>query len=298
MSAADFAWPAKVAVVGGGRMGSGIAHAFLSVGCDVALVEVDDAAAEAARQRVQRIVDRTAARAGAASDAAALASSTGRLVVGVDPGLVDGAFLVVESIVEDIAAKRRLLQDLERWTTQAVLIATNTSSISIDELAVGLAHPDKFLGLHFFNPVPSSELVEVVVGSATAATVVEQAVDVVRRLGKTAVTVRDSPGFVSSRLGVALALEAIRMVQDGVAQPAEIDQIMTLGYRHATGPLRLTDIVGLDVRLAIAEYLARKLGPRFEPPALLRDKVARGELGRKAGRGFYDWPSDGAGDPR
>jgi 3-hydroxybutyryl-CoA dehydrogenase len=143
--------------------------------------------------------------------------------------------------------------------------------------------------LHFFNPVPASELVEVVAGAATAAEIVDRARGWVAALGKTPVVVRDSPGFASSRLGVALGLEAIRMVEEGVASAEDIDAAMTLGYKHPVGPLRLTDLVGLDVRLAIAEYLASRLGPRFEPPALLREKVAHGELGRKVGRGFYEW---------
>ena len=169
------------------------------------------------------------------------------------------------------------------------MLATNTSSLSIDAIAAGLKAPERFIGLHFFNPVPASDLVEVVVGAHTAYPLVEQARGWVAALGKTAITVKDSPGFASSRLGVAIALEAMRMVQQGVASAEDIDTAMTLGYRHPVGPLRTTDIVGLDVRLAIAEHLVRELGPRFEPPQLLRDKVAAGELGRKSGRGFYDW---------
>ena len=169
------------------------------------------------------------------------------------------------------------------------VIATNTSSLSIDGLAAGLARPDRFVGLHFFNPVPASGLVEIVVGPATGDDLVAAAQAWVEALGKTAITVTDSPGFASSRLGVAIALEAMRMLEEGVASAADIDTAMTLGYRHPVGPLRTTDLVGLDVRLAIAEHLARELGPRFEPPAILRSLVAEGRLGRKSGRGFYDW---------
>jgi 3-hydroxybutyryl-CoA dehydrogenase len=169
------------------------------------------------------------------------------------------------------------------------VLATNTSSLSIDSIAEGLSRPERLIGLHFFNPVPVSDLVEVVVGRRTDPGLVEKARAWVAALGKTAITVQDAPGFASSRLGVAIALEAMRMVQEGVASAEDIDTAMTLGYRHPVGPLRTTDIVGLDVRLAIAEHLARELGPRFDPPQLLRDKVAAGELGRKTGRGFYDW---------
>jgi 3-hydroxybutyryl-CoA dehydrogenase len=156
-------------------------------------------------------------------------------------------------------------------------------------LAAPLRRPGRFIGMHFFNPVPPSALVEIVLGSATEDTVRDGVVSWVEALGKTGVVVRDSPGFASSRLGVLLGLEAIRMVEEGVAEPAAIDQAMVLGYRHPMGPLRLTDLVGLDVRLAVAEYLHGKLGDRFAPPDLLRRKVAAGELGRKTGQGFYGW---------
>jgi 3-hydroxybutyryl-CoA dehydrogenase len=168
-------------------------------------------------------------------------------------------------------------------------IASNTSSLSIDELAASLRFPQRFLGLHFFNPVPASELVEIVVGASTDRAVVADAQDWVLGLGKTPVTVKDSPGFASSRLGVAIGLEAIRMLEEGVASAEDIDAAMVLGYRFPVGPLRLTDIVGLDVRLGIAEYLHSQLGERFAPPQLLRDKVAAGELGRKTGSGFFRW---------
>jgi 3-hydroxybutyryl-CoA dehydrogenase len=182
-----------------------------------------------------------------------------------------------------------MLAAVEATVDSSTPIATNTSSLSIDELAMALERPERFCGLHFFNPVPASELVEIVVGSRTSPSLVTEAGAWVSALGKTPIVVRDSPGFASSRLGVALGLEAVRMVAEGVASAEDIDTAMTLGYKHAVGPLRLTDLVGLDVRLGIAEYLASKLGERFEAPALLREMVARGELGRKTGRGFYEW---------
>ena len=169
------------------------------------------------------------------------------------------------------------------------IIASNTSSLSINQLANMLPDPARLIGLHFFNPVPVSDLVEIVVGKRTDPALVRDAQRWVAGLGKTAITVQDSPGFASSRLGVAIALEAMRMLDEGVASAADIDTAMTLGYRHPVGPLKTTDIVGHDVRLNIAEHLARELGPRFAPPQVLRDKVAAGELGRKTGQGFYSW---------
>jgi 3-hydroxybutyryl-CoA dehydrogenase len=172
---------------------------------------------------------------------------------------------------------------------QPRLLASDTSSISIDELAGGLRAPDRFLGLHFFNPVPAMALVEVVTGSHTAHQAQTLALALVAELGKEAIVVKSSPGFATSRLGVALALEAIRMLEDGVASAEDIDRAMTLGYRHPIGPLRLTDVIGLDVRLDIARVLEHKLGAHFRPPRLLERMVAEGSLGEKSGRGFYDW---------
>ena len=196
---------------------------------------------------------------------------------------------MIEAVPEDPALKVASLARIEDRVGAQTPIASNTSSLSIDELAASLRFPSRFLGLHFFNPVPASELVEIVVGAATEASIVAAAKGWVGALGKTPVTVKDSPGFASSRLGVAIGLEAIRMLEEGVASAEDIDAAMVLGYKFPVGPLRLTDIVGLDVRLGIAEYLHSQLGERFVPPQLLRDKVAAGELGRKTGRGFFKW---------
>ena len=277
--------PPVVGVYGGGRMGAGIAHAFLVSGSRVVVVEGDDALAQAARGRVTTSV-------GKAADRGVLTGSPdevlARLTVTTTPADLDGCGLVVEAVPEDTALKLEVLGRAQEAAPEAVL-ATNTSSLSVSAIAAGLSAPERFIGLHFFNPVPASDLVEVVVGEQTAPALVEQARRWVTALGKTGITVQDSPGFASSRLGVAIALEAMRMVQEGVASAQDIDTAMTLGYRHPVGPLKTTDLVGLDVRLAIAEHLTRELGPRFEPPQVLRDKVAAGDLGRKTGRGFYDW---------
>jgi 3-hydroxybutyryl-CoA dehydrogenase len=267
-------------------MGAGVAHAFLLAGAEVRLAEVDDAAAEAAQGRVAEAVAATAERGRLDDSPEAV---LGRLHCGVGPESLSGCELVVEAVPEDAGLKIRMLGAVAEVLAPDAVLATNTSSISIDEMATALPAPERFLGMHFFNPVPASKLVEIVVGQATDAALVERAQGWVRAIGKTPVTVADAPGFASSRLGLALGLEAIRMLGEGVASAEDIDAAMTLGYRHPIGPLALTDLVGLDVRLSIAEYLADKLGPRFEPPQLLREKVAAGELGRKSGRGFFDY---------
>lgn len=277
--------PTRVGVIGGGRMGAGIAHAFLINGADVVVIERDDAAAQAARERVTASVAKSIER-GLALDAA---EAGARLRTAVDYAALADRDLVVEAVFEDFDVKRDALRAAEAQLRPEATLASNTSSISLDSLAAELERPERFLGLHFFNPVPASTLIEVVTAAATAQELQDAAPEWVRALGKTPVVVKDSPGFASSRLGVAIALEAIRMVEEGVASAADIDAAMELGYKHPQGPLKTTDIVGLDVRLGIAEYLAEHLGERFEPPQLLRDKVARGELGRKSGRGFYDW---------
>lgn len=274
-----------VGVLGGGRMGAGIAHAFLLAGAQVQLVERDAQSADAARERVLASIASSVKR-GDLADATSVADS---FTVGTDVASFVPAGLVVEAVPEDRALKVEALRRIEAVLAEGAVLATNTSSISIDSLAASLTRPDHFLGLHFFNPVPASKLVELVVGSTTDAAVVADGRDWITALGKTPVVVRDSPGFASSRLGVMLGIEAIRMLEEGVADAADIDAAMELGYRHPVGPLRTTDIVGLDVRLGIAEELARELGSRFEPPDLLRRLVAEGKLGRKSGEGIYVW---------
>ncbi|NGP07776.1 3-hydroxyacyl-CoA dehydrogenase family protein [Rhodococcus sp. 14C212] len=277
--------PTNIGVYGGGRMGAGIAHAFLLAGASVTVIEADSAAAAAARGRVSASLDKAAAR-GTLTEPVDRVQQ--RFTVATDPSALAECGLVVEAVPEIVELKAQVLARIEEHAPEAKL-ATNTSSLSVDQLAGGLARPERFLGLHFFNPVPASELVEIVVGAKTSAEMVTAAQGWVEALGKTAITVTDSPGFASSRLGVAIALEAMRMLEDGVASAEDIDTAMTLGYKHPMGPLRTTDVVGLDVRLAIAEHLAREVGDRFDPPAILREKVAAGHFGRKSGQGFYTW---------
>lgn len=277
--------PAVVGVVGGGRMGSGIAQAFAAAGSSVTVVESNGAAAQAARDRIEAGLNRGGARLDVP-----VADVLARIAVAASvEDLPEDADLVVEAVPEDAALKAKVLTAVEHAVGPSTVLATNTSSLSVTEIAAVLDRPGRFLGMHFFNPVPASELVELVVGPATAPETTASALAWTHALGKHDVVVKDSPGFASSRLGLALGLEAVRMVEDGVASPEAIDTAMTLGYKHPMGPLRLTDLVGLDVRLAIAEYLHATLGERFAPPQLLRDMVARGDLGRKTGKGFYTW---------
>ena len=278
--------PSTVGVLGGGRMGAGIAHAFCTAGATVVVVERDDDAASAAYDRVAGALAKSVER-GTVSES--LADLTARLSVSTNYAAFSGAGLVVEAVPEDFGLKAAALVAVEEQLGSEAWLASNTSSLSVSGLAEKLQRPERFCGLHFFNPVPASTLIEVVLGKQTSGELAEAAAAWAQDLGKTPVVVNDAPGFASSRLGVAIALEAMRMVEEGVATAEDIDAAMVLGYKHPTGPLRTTDIVGLDVRLGIAEYLVETLGPRFEPPQILRDKVARGELGRKSGKGFFDW---------
>ncbi|MFE5701518.1 3-hydroxybutyryl-CoA dehydrogenase [Rhodococcus sp. ACS1] len=278
--------PKNVGVVGGGRMGAGIAQVFATLGSTVTIAESGDR--QAALQRVSDGLDRAHER-GKLGDADP-ATILGRVSTVKAPDALPPALdLVVEAVPELVDLKLGVLALVEKTVSPATVIATNTSSISIAELGAALNDPARLIGMHFFNPVPASTLVEIVRAPATDAGVVEKVREWVSLLGKTEVLVNDSPGFATSRLGVCLGLEAIRMLEEGVADAESIDRAMELGYRHPMGPLRSTDLVGLDVRLAIAEHLAKTLGERFAPPALLREKVARGELGRKTGQGFYTW---------
>ncbi len=275
----------QVLVVGGGTMGAGIAQNLIQIGCRVIVREASTGAAEAALARVVDGLNRAYRKAD--DPASLVAADLDRLDVVTDLPESEPE-LVIEAVPELVDLKAKVLSDLaDRYPT--ALLATNTSSLSITDLAAHVVAPHRFIGMHFFNPVPVSALVELVVGEATDEATVEASRQWVERLDKTAIVVNDSPGFATSRLGLALGLEAIRMVEQGVAAAQDIDRGMELGYKHPMGPLRLTDLVGLDVRLGIAEHLAATLGPRFEPPDLLRNMVADGKLGKKSGEGFYSW---------
>ncbi|HEY5320466.1 MAG TPA: 3-hydroxyacyl-CoA dehydrogenase family protein, partial [Galbitalea sp.] len=271
----SLAIPGTVGVLGGGRMGAGIAHAFLLAGAAVVILERDQAAADDARAALDSAVAKSIDRGWSGATCEQLGA---RISTTTDPVALVEAGLVVEAVPEDLAMKTELLVRVEAALAVDAWLVSNTSSLSIDLLAASLRRPERFCGLHFFNPVPVSSLVEIVRGSRTSEDLVAAASSWVTQLGKTPIVVKDSPGFASSRLGVAIALEAIRMLEEGVASASDIDAAMVLGYRFPIGPLRLTDEVGLDVRLAIAEHLNETLGERFAVPQLLRELVAAGKL--------------------
>jgi 3-hydroxybutyryl-CoA dehydrogenase len=270
-------------------MGHGIAQVSAMAAYETRLT---DASAEALAAALRRIASNLA---GAVSrnkitqgDADA---ATSRIAATVDlAAAVRDADLVIEAIAEDLDIKQQLFRQLDTMVGGDAILATNTSSLSVTRIAHATRQPARVVGMHFFNPVHIMKLVEVIAHSQSDPAVVTAARQAADRMGKTTILVRDTPGFASSRLGVVLGLEAMRMVEQGVGSAADIDTAMELGYGHPMGPLRLTDLVGLDVRLNIAEYLHRELqDPKFEPPRILRDKVQQGELGKKTGRGFYEW---------
>jgi 3-hydroxybutyryl-CoA dehydrogenase len=275
-------------VIGAGTMGHGIAHVLAAAGLETRLFDVADEAVKSGLAKVRANLDKGVekGKVSAADRDATLARLSGATDLAT---AARGADVVIEAVPEKLELKRSLFAQLGDLCGPATLLATNTSSLSISAIAAAAAHPERVVGMHFFNPVHLMKLVEVVRAEQSSEDAVRAALELGTRIGKEPIDVRDAPGFASSRLGIAIGMEAIRMVQENVASAADIDKAMTLGYGFPMGPLRLTDLVGLDVRLAIAEYLTGELGPRFEPPQLLRDMVARGELGKKSGRGFYVW---------
>lgn len=276
------------AVLGSGTMGHGIGQVLAMSGLATTVYDVEARALDAARAKVRANLEAGVEKGKVTAAARDVALAALSFTTDLDAAL-RGAEVVIEAVPEKLDLKRSLFERLGRLAPD-VLLATNTSSLSITKIAAAAAHPERVVGMHFFNPVHIMKLVEVVRAEQSARPAVDLALALAVRLGKDPIEVADAPGFASSRLGIAIGLEAIRMLEAGVASAADIDKAMTLGYGFPMGPLRLTDLVGLDVRLSIAEYLATELGERFTPPQLLRDKVARGELGKKSGRGFYAWP--------
>ncbi|TMM51737.1 3-hydroxyacyl-CoA dehydrogenase family protein [Sulfitobacter sabulilitoris] len=276
----------SVAIVGGGTMGVGLLYVFAAAGYDMILVEPDTAKAAAAARRLQDAVEIGLAR-GKLTEAQARAITQGYRRIDAAKALPENAALVVETVPERLELKHAVLADIAARRPR--IIATNTSALSIDMLAAAVSDPTTFVGMHFFNPVWSLPLVEIVRGAATSEATLDAARAFAGTIGKSAITVTDTPGFATSRLDLIAAMEAIRMVEAGVASAEDIDRAMVVAYRHPIGPLRLSDIVGLDVRLDIARSLSASLGPRYAPPRLLEEMVERGELGQKTGRGFFDW---------
>jgi 3-hydroxybutyryl-CoA dehydrogenase len=283
---------AHVAVLGAGTMGHGIAQVCAMAGYDVKLADATEEFARRGADRIRANLDEGVKRG--KLETQAVADHMSRIAVSSSIELAcAGADTIIEAVPEKVELKQDVLVRAERAAPSASLLASNTSSLSIGDMQAWLVRPAAFIGLHFFNPVHINRLVEVVRGPATAQTTVDRGLELVKRIGKEAVLVNDSPGFATSRLGVLLGLEAMRMVEEGVASAADIDKALELGYRHPMGPLRLTDLVGLDVRLDIARYLHEKLGAEhFRPPRILETMVEAGQLGRKSGRGFYDWPAE------
>jgi 3-hydroxybutyryl-CoA dehydrogenase len=277
-----------IAVVGSGTMGRGIAYLSALAGYDTTLHDVEASALDAAKSSIESTLKKGVEKGKVSEDAARAATARLHLATDLEPAVHD-ADLIIEAVPESLELKRDLFSQADLFCGEESILASNTSSLSITALAGTVERRDRFVGMHFFNPPHLMKLVEIVRGDRTSDETVAAVREVAEKMGKEPIVVRDSPGFASSRLGVAIGLEAIRMVEEGVASAVDIDRAMELGYNHPMGPLRLTDIVGLDVRLHIAEYLASTLGPRFEPPQLLRQMVADGKLGRKTGRGFYEW---------
>ena len=276
------------AVLGAGTMGHGIAQVLAMAGIETRLFDVASDAVDAGLAKIQVNLDKGVARGKVEDEARAqaLAALTGVSELSV---AVEGAQVVIEAAPERMELKQSIFSDLSEFSAPDALLATNTSSLSITEIGQVCSQPERVVGMHFFNPVHIMKLVEVVRTGASSDEAVMCAMDLARRMGKEPIDVADAPGFASSRLGIAIGMEAIRMVESGVASAEDIDKAMTLGYGFPMGPLRLTDLVGLDVRLSIAEYLASTLGDRFTPPTLLREMVAAGKLGQKSGEGFYTW---------
>jgi 3-hydroxybutyryl-CoA dehydrogenase len=278
----------EVAVLGAGTMGHGIAQVAAMSGYRVTLRDVSTEILDRALRSIDSNLSKGVERGKVTAEERERALSNMRATT--DLAETGGADLFIEAVPERMELKRETLAAVERVASGEFIFATNTSSLSVSEIARGAARPERVVGMHFFNPVHIMRLLEVVVGERTSADTVEAAREVGRRMRKEPITVRDVPGFASSRLGVALGLEAMRMVEEGVAEAKDIDTAMELGYNHPMGPLKLTDLVGLDVRLQIAEYLHREFGDeRFRPPQILRRMVAEGKLGKKSGEGFYNW---------
>jgi 3-hydroxybutyryl-CoA dehydrogenase len=279
----------EVAVLGAGTMGAGIAYVAALAGCRVALFDVDEGQRQRGLQRIQAMLDKGVERGKVDAESRRVTLERLRAVSSLADAAT-GADLLIEAVPEHLELKTRVFAQLGDLAPAHAVLASNTSSLSISRIAAATTAPERVIGLHFFNPVPVMKLLEVVRGEHTSDGTLARSLAFARAIGKEPIVVTDTPGFASSRLGVVLGLEAMRMVEQEVASPEDIDRAMELGYNHPMGPLRLTDLVGLDVRLGIAEYLHRELGgEQYRPPEILRRMVAEGRLGRKSGQGFYRW---------
>jgi 3-hydroxybutyryl-CoA dehydrogenase len=278
-----------VSVFGAGTMGHGIAQVCAQAGSRVWLHDVDQARVDAGLAQIKKSLDKGVEKGKVTAEVRE--ATLGRIRGTTDEVIAASeGELLVEAIPEDLTLKQALFRKLDSHAEEGTVFATNTSSLSVAKIAEAVSDPSRVIGTHFFNPVPIMTLLEIVFHTTTANEVIDAIREYGARLGKECIVVKDVPGFATSRLGVCLGMEAIRMLEAGVASAEDIDKAMVLGYRHPIGPLRLTDMVGLDVRLAIGSYLAKELNSAaFEPPALMRRMVQEGKLGQKSGEGFYRW---------
>ena len=279
-----------VAVLGAGTMGHGIAQICATASMRVVLRDVDAGALERGLAGIDGSLAKLVEKGRIEADAAKAARERVSTTLSLEEAVAE-ADLVVEAAPERMDLKLSIFEALDQHTRPDAILATNTSSLSVTEIAGAVKDPSRVVGMHFFNPVPLMKLLEVVQGLSTSEASVAAAKAFGERVGKDPIVVKDYPGFASSRLGVILGCEAMRMLETGVASAADIDKAMKLGYRHPMGPLELTDLVGLDVRLAILDHLTKEIGDQFRPPALLRQMVRAGKLGRKSGEGFYKYSS-------
>lgn len=279
----------KIAVIGAGTMGAGIAQVAAAALFDVTLFDANAAALAGAKQRITQSLEKAASKALMSS--ADVAMTLARLRTSQSlADAVEGADLVIEVIPEVLALKQELFAEIAPLVSESTLLATNTSSLPVSAIAASVPNPTRVVGMHFFNPPFILKLLELVRAEQTSDVTLERARRVGERMRREVIVVKDSPGFATSRLGVVLALEAMRMVESGVASAEDIDKAMEQGYKHQMGPLRTTDLVGLDVRLAIAQHLHQTLGgAQYEPPAILQRLVKEGKLGKKSGQGFFTW---------
>ena len=280
----------KITIVGAGTMGNGIAHISALANYKTILTDLSQAQLEKAHANIMQNLDKGIARGKVTLDEKQRVVDNLSLEIDLATA-VQNADMVIEAIPENIDWKKDLLQRIDALTPEHTILASNTSSLSIAELANCVSNPSQVIGMHFFNPVHIMELLEIVfVPDCTSQEVIEMVQNYAKAVQKTSILVKNSPGFATSRLGIVLGMEAIRMLEEGVASAEDIDTAMVLGYRHPIGPLKLTDLVGLDVRLDIATYLEKELNSAaFTPPQLLKDMVANGQLGKKSKSGFYQW---------